>query len=224
MLALQLLGLAPLVPELLLGVLGLALLEVLDGLDDVVLHDGDALDFLDLAAFLADDDAGEDGDQTAQHDEQCRAPRRPVEAVEVPHEHAQAHLEHRVEHVHVHDKVQGPGFRGRRADSRQGRRRHGCRGERDGGIGFQFGDLRFRVWRWGFGSLWILLAVDGWRAHALVEFVASRESIPTPIDACKPTVVLVFTENPPLHEVVEIPGSPGQQTIRSDAEEAVEDL
>lgn len=93
---------------LLLVLLGFALLVLLNRLEDVVLFHRDALDPLNPRAFDKDAEAGEDGDETTQRDEHPRAPRRPVEAIEMPHPDTQADLKARIEHVHPHDKVQGP--------------------------------------------------------------------------------------------------------------------
>src|SRR5689334_14224414 len=112
MLALQFLSLTSLLLVLFFLVLSLSFLEVLDTFNHIVLHNGDALSFLDFVTFDTDDYASKDGNETAQHDEKRCSPRRSIKSVEMPHEDAQAHLKRCVEDVHPYGEVQGPGLGG----------------------------------------------------------------------------------------------------------------
>lgn len=147
MLALQFFSLAFLLLVLFFVDLSLSLMEVLDTFNHVVLHDGDALDFLDLATFYADGYAGENGNETAQYNEQRCSPGGSSESVEVPHEDAQTHLKRCVEHVHPYIEIQGPGLGGWGPYSRKWCCRHRCGGQRDCRVRFELGNLFFGI-RW----------------------------------------------------------------------------
>jgi hypothetical protein len=116
--------------------LRLPLLVILNRFQNIVFLDGDTFDFLDFGALTEDDEAGEDGDETAEGDPDAGTPGWAIDAAPVPHPDAEKDLENSVEHVEPDNCIESPGWSGRCTETGQGRFGHGGSWQCDGRVGF----------------------------------------------------------------------------------------
>lgn len=181
---------------------GLALLIILNRLQDVIFLHWDPFNAFHFVSLDENENSRKDGHQTTQCDEQACAPTRTGETAPVPHPNTQADLEKGVEHVHPSDEIEVPGFGWRGSQAGQWGFRHGRRGQRYGRVCFQLSNLLLcvgwrRLWRLG-----VLFVVYWWWADVYGELVRTGKPVPASVDTRQAAVEVVVFANAPAQDVV----------------------